>query len=64
MVNIREITEKYNKMVQENKFKFSTIQANEKVVKQYFDRYPQNKELDEDSLITRMALFFHYIAYD
>jgi hypothetical protein len=64
MVNIREITEKYNKMVQENKFKFSTIQANEKVVKQYFDRYPQNKELDEDSLIIRMALFFHYIAYD
>jgi hypothetical protein len=35
MINVKELTEKYNKMVEENKFGFSTIQANERVVKQY-----------------------------
>lgn len=64
MINVKGLTEKYNKMVQENKFGFSTIQANEHAIGQYLNRYPQNKELDEDSLINRMALYFHYIAFD
>jgi hypothetical protein len=64
MINVKELTEKYNKMVVDKKFGFSTIQANEHVVEQYLGKYPQNKELDEDSLINRMALYFHYIAFD
>ena len=64
MANIKELTEKYNKMVIENKFGFSTIQATEHVVTQYLGKYPQNKELDDESLINRMALYFHYISFD
>ena len=64
MINVKELTEKYNKMVQENKFEFSTIQANERVVKQYLGKYPQKEDIDEDILIKKMALYFHYIAFD
>jgi len=64
MINIKELTEKYNKMVEENKFGFSTIQANERVVKQYLGKYPQKEDIDENILIKKMALYFHYIAFD
>ena len=64
MINAKELTEKYNKMVEENKFEFSTIQANERVVKQYLGKYPQKEDIDEDILIKKMALYFHYIAFD
>ena len=64
MINVKELAEKYNKMVVENKFGFSTIQANERVVKQYLGKYPQEDNIDEDVLIKKMALYFHYIAFD
>jgi len=64
MINVKGLTKKYNKMVVENKFGFSTIQANERVVKQYLGKYPQEDNIDEDVLIKKMALYFHYIAFD
>ena len=64
MINVKELAKKYNKMVVENKFGFSTIQANERVVKQYLGKYPQEDNIDEDILINKMALYFHYIAFD
>ena len=64
MINVKGLTKKYNKIVVENKFGFSTIQANERVVKQYLGKYPQEDNIDEDVLIKKMALYFHYIAFD
>jgi hypothetical protein len=64
MINVKELAEKYNKMVVENKFGFSTIQANEHAVEQYLEIYPQEDSIDEDLLINKMALYFHYIAFD
>lgn len=64
MINVKELAEKYNKMVVENKFGFSTIQANEHAVGQYLEIYPQEDNIDEDLLIKKMALYFHYIAFD
>jgi hypothetical protein len=64
MVNIKKLTEKYNKMVADNEFGFSTIQVNERVVKQYLGKYPQKDGIDDDTLIKKMALYFHYTALD
>jgi hypothetical protein len=64
MINVKELTEKYNEMVRDKKFGFSTIQANERVVGQYLGKYPQEDNIDEDILIKKMALYFHYIAFD
>ena len=64
MINVKELAEKYNKMVVENKFGFSTIQANEHAVEQYLEIYPQEDNIDEDMVIKKMALYFHYIAFD
>ena len=64
MINVKELTEKYNEMVRDKKFGFSTIQANEHVIKQYLERYPQEDNINEDLLIKKMALYFHYISFD
>ena len=60
-INIKELTQKYNEIRQY--LPFLTVSASESGIKSILELYPQLKELDEASLIEKIAIIIHNLAF-
>ena len=61
-INISELTKKYNEI--RHYLPFSTVSASESGIKSILELYPQLKELDETSLIEKIAIVIHNLAFE
>lgn len=61
-INISELTKKYNEIRQY--LPFPTVSASESGIKSILELYPQLKELDEASLIEKIAIIIHNLAFE
>lgn len=60
-MNIKELTEKYNRKIKS--FKFPTVEARESAIQDILNMYPELNDLPEDKLIEKIAIIISDLAF-
>lgn len=61
IMDIKELTEKYNKKIKS--FKFPTVGASESGIQSILNMYPELNNLPEDKLIEKIAIIISDLAF-